>query len=95
MSPWEYLLQPAILFFLLGVVAALVKSDLEIPGSVLKILSLYLLFALGLKGGWELQKVTDPMGADYRKLSDLATVKYAKQSWHDGRCAREQTNYNY
>jgi hypothetical protein len=44
MSPWEYLLQPAILFFLLGVVAALVKSDLEIPGSVLKILSLYLLF---------------------------------------------------
>ncbi len=61
MSPWEYLLQPAILFFLLGVVAALVKSDLEIPGSVLKILSLYLLFALGLKGGWELQKVTDPM----------------------------------
>lgn len=61
MSPWEYLLQPAILFFLLGVVAALVKSDLEIPGSVLKILSLYLLFSLGLKGGWELQKVTDPM----------------------------------
>ena len=42
-----------------------------------------------------LEKVTDPMGADYRKLSDLVTAKYAKQSWHDGRCAREQTNYNY
>jgi uncharacterized protein len=61
MSPWEYLLQPAILFFLLGVLAAVVKSDLEIPGSVLKILSLYLLFALGFKGGVELQKVTDPL----------------------------------
>lgn len=56
MSPLEYLLQPAILFFLLGVVAVLVRSDLEIPGSVLKILSLYLLFALGFKGGFELQK---------------------------------------
>lgn len=44
MSPWEYLLQPAILFFLLGVVAALVKSDLEIPRSVLNILSLNFLF---------------------------------------------------
>lgn len=60
MSSWEYLLQPAILFFLLGVLAAVVKSDLEIPDSVLKILSLYLLFALGFKGGVELQKVADP-----------------------------------
>ena len=72
MSPWEYLLQPAILFFLLGVVAALVKSDLEIPGSVLKILSLYLLFSLGLKGGWELQKVTDPMAVAVPLLASTA-----------------------
>ncbi len=56
MSSLEYLLQPAILFFLLGVLAVVVKSDLEIPDSVLKILSLYLLFALGFKGGTELQK---------------------------------------
>jgi hypothetical protein len=56
MSSLEYLLQPAILFFLLGVLAVIVKSDLEIPDSVLKILSLYLLFALGFKGGTELQK---------------------------------------
>ena len=33
----------------------LVKSDLEIPESVLKVLLLYLLFALGFKGGIELQ----------------------------------------
>ncbi|MCX6969782.1 MAG: sodium-dependent bicarbonate transport family permease [Verrucomicrobia bacterium] len=55
MNSLEYLLQPAILFFLLGVLAVVVKSDLEIPDSVLKILSLYLLFALGFKGGTELQ----------------------------------------
>lgn len=55
MSPWEYLLQPAILFFLLGALAVLVRSDLEIPGSVLKVLSLYLLFSLGFRGGTELQ----------------------------------------
>ncbi len=55
MNPFEYLLQPAILFFLMGGLAVLVKSDLEIPESVLKVLSLYLLFALGFKGGVELQ----------------------------------------
>lgn len=55
MNPFEYLLQPAILFFLMGGFAVLVKSDLEIPESVLKVLSLYLLFALGFKGGVELQ----------------------------------------
>jgi hypothetical protein len=55
MSPWEYLLQPAILFFLLGALAVVVRSDLEIPESVLKILSLYLLFSLGFRGGTELQ----------------------------------------
>lgn len=48
-------MQPAILFFLLGALAVAVRSDLEIPESVLKILSLYLLFALGFKGGVELQ----------------------------------------
>jgi len=58
MSPLEYLLQPAILFFLIGILAVVVKSDLEIPESFLKVLSLYLLFALGFKGGNELQKMT-------------------------------------
>jgi hypothetical protein len=56
MSPLEYLFQPPILFFLLGAVAVLVRSDLEIPDSVLKVLSLYLLFSLGFKGGAELHK---------------------------------------
>ena len=46
---------PTLLFFLLGVIATLVKSDLSIPESSSKFISLYLLFAIGFKGGQELQ----------------------------------------
>jgi len=42
---------PPLLFFLLGAAAALVRSDLEIPEQVAKFLSMYLLFAIGFKGG--------------------------------------------
>lgn len=45
---------PTLLFFVLGIIAALVKSDLEIPESSSKFISLYLLFAIGFKGGQEL-----------------------------------------
>jgi hypothetical protein len=48
------LTNPTILFFLLGVLAVLVRSDLEIPASSSKFISLYLLFAIGFKGGQEL-----------------------------------------
>jgi hypothetical protein len=42
---------PPLLFFFLGVIAVAVRSDLEIPGQIAKALSLYLLFAIGFKGG--------------------------------------------
>ena len=42
------------IIFLLGIIAALLKSDLEIPPSSSKFISLYLLFAIGFKGGQEL-----------------------------------------
>ena len=45
---------PTLLFFVLGIVATLVKSDLEIPGQISRFLSLYLLFSIGFKGGQEL-----------------------------------------
>lgn len=45
---------PAILFFLFGMMAGLLKSNLEIPQPISKFLSLYLLMALGLKGGFAL-----------------------------------------
>lgn len=48
------LLEPAILFFLIGCGVALVRSNLEIPQPVAKFLSLYLLMAVGFKGGQSL-----------------------------------------
>jgi hypothetical protein len=45
---------PPVLFFLLGMAATLVRSDLEIPQPVTKALSLYLLFSIGMHGGAEL-----------------------------------------
>lgn len=50
------LLDPAILFFVVGVAAGLLRSNLEIPPAISKFLSLYLLMALGLKGGFALAK---------------------------------------
>jgi hypothetical protein len=48
------LTNPTLLFFALGVIAVIVKSDLEIPSSSSKFISLYLLFSIGFKGGQEL-----------------------------------------
>lgn len=50
----QNLLDPAILFFVFGVLAGVAKSNLEIPPAISKFLSLYLLMALGLKGGFAL-----------------------------------------
>lgn len=50
----QNLLDPAILFFVFGVLAGTLKSNLEIPQAISKFLSLYLLMALGLKGGFAL-----------------------------------------
>jgi len=50
----ENLLSPPILFFIGGLLAVLVRSDLEIPREVAKFLSIFLLFSIGLKGGVEL-----------------------------------------
>ena len=48
------LTNPTLLFFLLGIIATILKSDLEIPISSSKFISLYLLFSIGFKGGQEL-----------------------------------------
>ena len=47
----DNLSSPPLLFFFLGVFAVLVRSDLDVPGQIAKFLSLYLLFAIGFKGG--------------------------------------------
>lgn len=52
----QNLLDPAILFFVFGVCAGMLRSNLEVPPAIAKFLSLYLLMALGLKGGFALAK---------------------------------------
>ncbi len=48
------LMVPTIMFFVLGLVAAFVRSDLSIPEGAAKFMSLYLLLAIGFKGGHSL-----------------------------------------
>ena len=48
------LLTPMVLAFVLGIIAALIKSDLELPKDFYAALTIYLLFAIGLKGGAKL-----------------------------------------
>ncbi|MGB0696160.1 MAG: sodium-dependent bicarbonate transport family permease [Rhodospirillaceae bacterium] len=55
----DNLLSPMTLAFVLGVLAALVRSDLRLPEQIYAVFSLYLLFAIGLKGGAALA-VADP-----------------------------------
>lgn len=58
-------IEPVVLFFLLGVVAGLARSDLKIPGAIYEALSIFLLLAIGLKGGIKL--------AEYSQASLLLT----------------------
>lgn len=55
------LLSPVVLAFALGAVARLVRSDLEIPQAIQQYLSIFLLLAIGLKGGVALSQTTDPL----------------------------------
>lgn len=59
------ILSPIVLAFALGIVAGALKSDLELPEPVLKLISIYLLFSIGLTGGQELAKV---------RLADITTL---------------------
>jgi uncharacterized protein len=52
------LLSPIVLAFALGMTAALVRSDLEFPEALYHALTIYLLFAIGLKGGMALAATT-------------------------------------
>ncbi|WP_223701829.1 sodium-dependent bicarbonate transport family permease [Sutcliffiella deserti] len=50
----QNLLSPVVLFFVLGIIAAIFKSDLKFPSALGEALSIYLLIAIGIKGGIEL-----------------------------------------
>lgn len=51
---FENLTNPALLFFLLGIVAVQIKSDLKVPENSSKFISIYLLLSIGFRGGQEL-----------------------------------------
>lgn len=53
---FQTITSPVVLFFLLGLIAAFVRSELAIPEAVAKALSLYLMIAIGLKGGVAMAK---------------------------------------
>jgi uncharacterized protein len=60
----QNLLSPMVLFFALGLAAALARSDLSIPEAIAKTMALYLMMAIGFKGGVEVAKA----GIDARLL---------------------------
>ena len=62
------LLTPMILSFALGLFAAIARSELSVPEAAAKALSIYLLFAIGFKGGAAVAK----HGVDAQLLAALA-----------------------
>jgi uncharacterized protein len=72
----QNLLDPAVLFFVFGVLAGSVKSNLEIPQAISRFLSLYLLMALGLKGGFALSHsgLTPEVGVSLGAAISLAVM---------------------
>lgn len=62
------LTSPIVLAFVLGTVAGFIRSELELPEPVLKLLSIYLLFSIGLSGGRELART------DLNEISSLLAV---------------------
>lgn len=67
---FENLLEPLPLFFLLGLLAGFLKSDLRLPKEIYDIISTYLLLAIGIKGGVQLSKA----GVESVLLPSAATL---------------------
>ena len=64
----QNLVSPMVLFFVVGLLAAFAKSDLTVPEPVAKLLSLYLLMSIGLRGGAEVAHY----GASVQLVGSLA-----------------------
>ncbi|GAB4400676.1 MAG: sodium-dependent bicarbonate transport family permease [Microscillaceae bacterium] len=70
------LTNPTLLFFCLGILAQVLKSDLEVPETSARFIALYLLFAIGFKGGQELvhNPLTPEIGYGIAFGLGLATI---------------------
>ncbi len=66
------LLSPIVLFFVLGLIAALLRSQMTVPEAFAKGLALYLMMAIGLKGGVEMSKAV--LGPDFIFLALIALI---------------------
>lgn len=83
----QNILQPPILFFMLGIAAVLLKSDLELPPPLPKVLSLYLLFSIGLHGGAELSHsgfgldVVVPLGLAFVLACVIPVLTFGILTW--------------
>lgn len=66
------ILSPIVLFFVLGLVAALLRSQMSVPEAFAKGLAIYLMMAIGLKGGVEMSKAT--LGPDIFILAAVALL---------------------
>ena len=73
------LLSPMVLAFLLGMAASLMKSDLKIPPEIYTAMTIYLLFAIGLKGGAKLDGVT--FGEFWKPLTAALVLSLAIPLW--------------
>jgi len=67
----QSLMSPMVLAFVLGIIATLIHSDLKIPEEIYTALTIYLLFAIGLKGGAKLDGVSV---TDFLKPLTVAVV---------------------
>jgi len=75
------LLQPIVLTFVLGAIAGFLKSELELPEAVIKLLSIILLFSIGLTGGREIAQVkfadiADTLGVTLLLTFAIPTVAF-------------------
>jgi hypothetical protein len=88
------LLSPMVLAFVLGIIATLLQSDLDIPDQVYTIITVYLFFAIGLKGGFDLARspltnfwgaiiITLGMGAGISAWGYFILRKFGKMSVSD------------
>ena len=69
------MLDVVVFFFVLGVIARLLKSDLRLPEALYETLSIYLLLAIGLKGGIELSR--QPLAALAPQVLACVTLGFA------------------
>lgn len=72
---WSIMIDVVIFFFLLGVFAKLVGSDLRLPEALYETLSIYLLLAIGLKGGVEL--AGQPLASVLPEVLSVALMGFA------------------